>query len=543
MIVNFNTLKSKLILGFVLAIFASLVLTVVDVYSVNKSNDALAYVYENQMLPTTALQEMDSAIKEIRFRMAGVLLDQMPTAGSRNHLKEARGKILDDWAAFKTATTDNQFSEDAKTQIAKINKQIALLPAFLDKLDDAYAKDQKSLIAPMLEDEWPAFHGGLIKPISLLLPEQQVAVKQTYENSKANGGKLVFVGIFIFGISFVLLFLFGWRVLNNMNLGVKVLKSAFSQIAEGNLIIKIGYSSQDEFGQMAKSLEETANRLQKIISSVKSTAENAVQHSDSLFEEVAKLIERDKHFGTKVTTVSANMEEISVANSHVAEMATSAADAVNRNEELARNGNSNVLENMAVNAKVVGAVNDSVNIVKQLNQSIQKIDQIANVIKEIADQTNLLALNAAIEAARAGEQGRGFAVVADEVRKLAERTSTSTQEISAVINAIRSETDGAVVAMSTVEAEVNKGAHLSQLTGGVLKEIVEAASKATESVDNIVLSTKEQASATGDVAQNLEEISSLTELNESSIQQVGKMAEQVANIAAELQNVVTQFKV
>lgn len=344
MIVNFNTLKSKLILGFVLAIFASLVLTVVDVYSVNKSNDALAYVYENQMLPTTALQEMDSAIKEIRFRMAGVLLDQMPTAGSRNHLKEARGKILDDWATFKAATAANKFSDDAKSQIAKIDKQIALLPAFLDKLDDAYAKDQKSLIAPMLEDEWPAFHGGLIKPISLLLPEQQLAVKQTYESSKANGGKLVFVGIFIFGISFVLLLLFGWRVLNSMYLGVKELKSAFAQIAQGNLILQINYSSQDEFGQMAKLLEDTANRLQKIISSVKSTADNAVQNSGSLFEQVEKLIERDKQFGTKVTTVSANMEEISVANSQVAEMATSAADAVNRNEELARNGNSNVLE-------------------------------------------------------------------------------------------------------------------------------------------------------------------------------------------------------
>jgi methyl-accepting chemotaxis protein len=98
---NPKTLKAKLIFGFLLAIFSSLVLTVVDIYSVNKGTDALAYVYENQMQPTSALQDMDSAIKEIRFRMAGVLLDQMPTAGSRNHLKEVRGKILEDWDSFK----------------------------------------------------------------------------------------------------------------------------------------------------------------------------------------------------------------------------------------------------------------------------------------------------------------------------------------------------------------------------------------------------------------------------------------------------------
>ncbi len=182
-------------------------------------------------------------------------------------------------------------------------------------------------------------------------------------------------------------------------------------------------------------------------------------------------------------------------------------------------------------------------IVRQLNQSIQKIDQIANVIKEIADQTNLLALNAAIEAARAGEQGRGFAVVADEVRKLAERTSTSTQEISGVINSIRTETDSAVSAMSQIEVEVKKGADLSQLTGEVLQKIVDAAGKATQSVGNIVASTKEQAFATEDVSHHLEGIVVVSEQNESNIQNVGRMAHEVASIAAELQKVIGQFKV
>ena len=151
-VMNPNTLKSKLVFGFLLAAISLLVLTVVDVYSVNKGNDALAYVYENQMAPAMALQEMDTDLKEIRFRMAGVLLDQMPTAGSRNHIKEVRGKILEDWETFKKITADNKFDEDATTQIAKINKQIALLPAFLDKLDSAYGNDQKLLITPMLED-------------------------------------------------------------------------------------------------------------------------------------------------------------------------------------------------------------------------------------------------------------------------------------------------------------------------------------------------------------------------------------------------------
>lgn len=537
-----QTLKSRLLFGFLLAAIASLVLTIVDVYSVNKGNDALAFVYEHQMQPTTALQEMDSAIKEIRFRMAGVMLEQMPTVGSRNHLKEARGKIQENWEYFRKTTSENNFTDEAKNQIAKIDKQMALFPAFLDKLDAAYAKDNKALIAPMLEDEWPAFQGDLIKPISLLLPEQQLAVKQTYEKSKADGKRLVLVGIMIFSISMLVLAVFGWRILAGINHGIDALLAAFTQIAEGNLKLKIGYSSRDEFGQMAKSLEDTAQHLQIIVASVKSAADKAVQSSVQLSKQVEQLIESDKQFSSRISTVTANMEEISVANSAVAEMAASTSEAVNHNEMLARQGDSNVVENMVVIGNVVTTVDNSVKSVNQLNQSIQKIGQITTVIKEIADQTNLLALNAAIEAARAGEQGRGFAVVADEVRKLAERTSLSTTEITAVVDSIRAETDNAVNSIGNIEVEVKKGSNLSQLTGDALKKIVGAASKATTLAGNIVLSTKEQAAATEEVAHNLEEVSAVTEQNEASIRDVGKMAEEVASIAAELQNVVGRFK-
>jgi methyl-accepting chemotaxis protein len=540
---NFQTLKAKLIFGFLLSIGGSMVLTAVDIYSVTKGTNKLAFVYENEMQPTTALQEMDSAIKEIRFRMAGVLLDQMPTAGSRNHLKEVRGKIIEEWDTFKRATHDNIFSEDAQKQIDKIDKQMTLLPAFLDKLNNAYEKDQKSLVTPMLEDEWPAFHSGLIKPISLLLPEQQLAVKQTYEDSKANGKKLITLGISIFILGVLILTFAGWKILGSINKGIHSLKSAFVQISQGDLRIKFAHISNDEFGEMSKSLEVTAGRLQKIVSGVKLAADKAVNSSEVLSSQVEKIIERNQQFSAKITTVAANMEEITVANGEVAELASSAATAVSQNNNRARHGETNVTQSIAVIENVVNTVNNSAMIVSQLNESIQKIGQITTEIKEIAEQTNLLALNAAIEAARAGEQGRGFAVVADEVRKLAERTSNSTSEISNVVDTIRSETGLAVTAMSNIKAEVINGASLSQITGVALKEIVDAAAKAMELVDNIAQSTKEQASATDDVAHNLEGVSIVNEQNEASVRDVGNMAHEVANIAAELQEMVSQFKV
>lgn len=539
---NIQTLKAKLIFGFFLAASASLVLTLVDVYSVSKGTDELAYVYEHQMQPTTALQEIDSDIKEIRFRMAGVMLDQMPTVGSRNHLKEVRAKISDNWAEFKTKTATNNFSDEAKEQIAKIDKQMALLPAFLDKLEAAYSKDQKTLIAPMLEDEWPAFHGGLIKPISLLLPQQQLAVKKTYEDGKAKGKRLIFLAIAIFSITLLIQIISGWRILSNISRGIHALKSAFGEIAQGNLNINIPLSGKDEFAEMARSLENTSNHLREIVTNVKLAADKTAQSATMLSTQVDVLIKSGHAHNERVMSVAAAMEEITVANSEVANLAGSAAEAVSRNEELAHHGDSNVTKNMAIIGHVETSVSGSVKGVSQLNNSIQKIGQISTVIKDIAEQTNLLALNAAIEAARAGEQGRGFAVVADEVRKLAERTSASTKEISGVVESIRSETEYVVSAMSNIEREVQEGASFSRLTGEALKQIVDAASNATEMTNRIVISTKEQASATDDVARNLEEISVVTEKNDASVRDVGRTAEEVALIATELQHVVSRFQ-
>jgi methyl-accepting chemotaxis protein len=193
--------------------------------------------------------------------------------------------------------------------------------------------------------------------------------------------------------------------------------------------------------------------------------------------------------------------------------------------------------------KVVATAHNSVGIVSNLNDSIKKIGQISTIIKEIADQTNLLALNAAIEAARAGEQGRGFAVVADEVRKLAERTASSTSEITSAVDTIRTQTEAAVASMGEVEQEVLACENFNRLTGDALEQIVSAANEVTGLVSQIADSTKEQTSASENVARNMEDISSLTEEDSVSLRQVGAAADDVSHLANELQQLVGKFRV
>lgn len=538
-----RTIKTKLIFIGILAGLVSLILASVNMYSVSQGTKALATVYENQVEPVSALNDMDRTIKEIRFRMAGVILDQMPALDSSIHLKEAKNTIPQQWAQFKEKTQENAFSDEAREQIGKIDKKLELLSAFLGKLEKAYASEDNKIIGSLLEDEWPTVQSGLLKPIEQLVIYQQTAVKETYEKSRAQGNKLVATGLGVLIVSLLVMVASIYLIAANINQGIQALNNTLAKVAQGDLTATVPFMRTDEIGEMGQSLDDTTAHLKTIIERVKQAADSAANSSSNLSSQLDQMIGRSSARNERVMHVAAAMEEISVANAEVAHSAGDAGEAARRNEGFAGQGDSNMEKNRAAMGKVVATAHNSVGIVGNLNDSIQKIGQITTVIKEIAEQTNLLALNAAIEAARAGEQGRGFAVVADEVRKLAERTSSSTQEISGVVESIRKETEAAVASMSEVESEVRESANFNNQTGDALKQIVTAANQVNGLVSHIIVSTREQASATEAVARNMEEITALTEENSASIRQVGKEALDVSTIANELQNLVSRFRV
>jgi methyl-accepting chemotaxis protein len=538
-----KSLKVKILLGGILAGLISLILAGVNIYSTNQGTDALASVYENQVVPAAALKDMDRHLKEIRFRMAGVILSQIAGAGGKNQLDEAKVDIPKQWATYKEKTHDNALNAEAKEQIEKIDNQLGLLPPFFDKLGNAYSNEDKKTLSDMLENEWPAFHSGLLKPIAKLVVFQETAVKETYEKSRANGKRLILIGIGIFVVGMLFLLAGIYLLSSDIHRGIQALKDTLDKVAQGDLTASVAFKRKDELGEMGQSLGNTTKQLKRIVEGVKHSADKAAKASATLSNQMEQVIARGTTVNDRVMHVAAAMEEISVANSEVANSANGAGEAVHRNEEYARQGDSNMVKNRAAMEKVVMTAHNSVHIVSNLNHSIQKIGQITTVIKEIAEQTNLLALNAAIEAARAGEQGRGFAVVADEVRKLAERTSHSTSEISGVVESIRTETEAVVCSMSEVEREVEESAGFNRVTGEALNQIVDSANQVTGLVGHIADSTREQTSATEDVARSMEEISALTEENSANIRHVGQSADEVSHIASELQQLVGQFRV
>jgi methyl-accepting chemotaxis protein len=215
-----------------------------------------------------------------------------------------------------------------------------------------------------------------------------------------------------------------------------------------------------------------------------------------------------------------------------AQQATRAAD----------DGNAEVGRSVASMTGLAETVRTAAGRIQLLGERSDQIGVIVKVIEEIADQTNLLALNAAIEAARAGEQGRGFAVVADEVRKLAERTTKATKEISSTIHTIQEETKQAVTAMEASTQEAQEGVTLANKAGERLMEIVETVKNVTNMVQRIAVAVEEQSVATGQIAGNVQTVATVSKRVESGVAELGQATNQLARLASDLQAVVGGFK-
>ena len=222
---------------------------------------------------------------------------------------------------------------------------------------------------------------------------------------------------------------------------------------------------------------------------------------------------------------------------------TTASEASKNAGKVAKDGGKVVEETIQGMVRISEVVKKSAETVQELGKSSNQIGEIVQVIDDIADQTNLLALNAAIEAARAGEQGRGFAVVADEVRKLAERTTKATKEIANMIKQIQKDTSEAVESMNRGTMEVERGKELANRAGKSLMEIIGASTKVLDDVTQVATASEKQSSTAEQISRSIESISNVTNETASGIQQVARAAEDLNKLTDNLQNLVNKFKI
>ena len=314
------------------------------------------------------------------------------------------------------------------------------------------------------------------------------------------------------------------------------------RIAKGDLSTAINLQPNDTASLLA-SMKSMQDGLREMVEQIVVATVQLAGFAKQLSALSHQVQEATNQQTDAAAAVAATVEEMTVSIGHISDNTADVNKSAIDSKQMAEEGELFAQKTVAEMNKIVDNVNQSSVFMKTLDEQSHKIADIVNVIKEIADQTNLLALNAAIEAARAGEQGRGFAVVADEVRKLAERTKLSTQDIAAMIEAIRTGTMQAVESMVQGTVMVNEGMELVGNTGNSMATIHGSTDNVLAAIDGISTSLREQSYANNEIAKSVENIAQMSERNHSAICDVVSSADQLQMLSEALRQSASRFQI
>jgi methyl-accepting chemotaxis protein len=315
------------------------------------------------------------------------------------------------------------------------------------------------------------------------------------------------------------------------------------KLTEGDLTARVEAEFKGNYNRYKNYINNLGDSLENLVYEISNAISATATASSEISSSTQEMAAGSEEQSQQATEVAGAVEEMTKTILESTKNASLAAESSKNYGNIAKEGGHVVNQTIEGMNKIAEVVKRSAETVQALGKSSDGIGEIIQVIDDIADQTNLLALNAAIEAARAGEQGRGFAVVADEVRKLAERTTKATKEIAIMIKQIQKDTEGAVSSMEEGTKQVEKGRLLADRAGESLKQIIDGADKVVDVVSQLAVASEEQSSASEQISKSIEAISSVTEQSTAGIQQIAKSAEDLSQLTLKLESLVARFRI
>ena len=535
-------IKQKMFIGILVPLLMLVTIGFIAIYMMGKIEYGVERIYNDRVVPLDDL-------KVIADKYAVDVIDAINKANAggfsasqaANALENASKTINQYWPKYlatELTQEESRLAQQAEQLFSPANQQVELLISYLRGGNGDVAYQLNDKILPLYQAIDP-ISGKISELIALQIKiagQERAAANEIYHSSIAIFATLA-------GLAMLTSILIGlWvnrSVMNPINDIVRNLKTIRQ---DSDLTVKFRTFNDDELGLISTSLTQVIEHLRGILHSIAEAANTVNSSATELSSFTQETNKRMQQQQAETEQTATAMNEMTATVAEVAQSTSAAADSAKDADNYAANGNRIVIDSISSMSQLSEQIQKTAQVIGFLSNESQSIGRVLDVIKSIAEQTNLLALNAAIEAARAGEQGRGFAVVADEVRTLAQRTQKSTQEIEAMIATLQKGVKEAVNAMEVGIKQVDDANNKANEAGQALKEIVASVDNIAELNAHIATAAEEQSSVAESINRSIIAISDITDDSTRSAHELSESVINLTKLASSMRNQVSAFR-
>ena len=539
------TLGRKILTGFLLVAGISGLSGILCTGSIWEVSRRAELMYTGNLVPISDLTAVVQGYQTTLYLLRDIIIDKSPQE-QNDHLEKLRqseARVTKGLAAFFAANRSGEATALQKS----MGEDLKLFGFFRDKIVELATSERRdeavNIMRTQASDVIDRIDEGIGKIIAL---NKAQAGRRYADNSSATRSALA-VSVLCLALGVAAALVIGFLLSRSITAPLAAIAERLAAIARGDLTARIGgradAGSRNEVHILSRNVDRMAETLHGVLSRIALESGKLSAASSQLSSTSETMAKRAELASGEIYAVSSSSAELNQTASEIARNCTTAADNVQQANNAVTQGRTIMCETTQAMRAIGDHARMTSSVIAGLGERSLQIGEITETIKDIADQTNLLALNAAIEAARAGEHGRGFAVVADEVRALASRTTVATKEISGMITSIQAETRHAIEAMGKGVAEADRGVCKAVLTGEALESITTTIQSISLEVSHIATAAEEQSSTVHGITENLQQVTKNIDASSAGTQQFACAASEMHQMAGELKRIVDAFTI